>query len=223
MEDKIIKIDDIMKNHKLRTLIETAHRQLGVIGYTEHGFRHAAVVSDRSGKILAQLGKPKRTVELARIAGYMHDCGNAISRHDHARTGGIIAYDILNEIGMPIEEIAEVVSAIGNHHETYGLPVSDIAAATIIADKSDVHKSRVRKSGDVEHDIHDRVNHAVKRTNILVHSDERTLELSIVIDTEIASMMQYFETFLERMVLSRLASEYLGLTFELVINGTRLS
>ncbi len=222
-EVMMITVDEVKKNHKLNVLIETAHRHLGIIGYTEHGFRHAAVVSQRAGKILAQMGKDKRLVELAKIAGFMHDCGNSVNRNDHAHTAAILAYDILNEMGMPIEDVAEVIGAIGNHHETYGLPVSDIAAALIIADKSDVDRSRVRKTGDVEHDIHDRVNYAVHKSNVIVKPDSNEIEIAIIIDQTISSVMEYFETFLGRMQLCRKACAYFEYNFELVINGVRLS
>ena len=219
----MITFDDVKQNDKVTTLISTADAQLGVVGYTEHGFRHASIVSSRASKMLAQLGKDKRIIELAQIAGYMHDIGNSVNREDHARTGALLAYNLLLEMGMPIAEVAEIIAAVGNHHEVHGLPVSDIAAALIIADKSDVHHSRVRKTGDVEHDIHDRVNFAVKKTNVMIRTEESVLELSVIIDTEIATLMQYFETFLVRMVLCRKAAEYLKLKFELIINGVRLS
>jgi metal-dependent HD superfamily phosphatase/phosphodiesterase len=186
-------------------------------------FRHAEVVSLRASRILTGLNKTERQIELASIAGYMHDIGNSISREGHARTGAMLSYNILNNMGMPVREVAEIISAIGNHHEDVGIPVSDIAAALIIADKSDVHQSRVRKEGDVEHDIHDRVNFAAKHSTVEVDTDRNRIELSIITDTHIASVMQYFETFLERMIMSRKAANFLGLTFELVINGIRLS
>jgi len=180
-------------------------------------------VAFRASKILEILGESPRVIELTKIAGQLHDIGNSINREDHARTGALLSFDILQKMGMPIEEVAEVIAAIGNHHEENGYPVSKISAAIILADKSDVHYSRVRVDGDIENDIHDRVNYAAQDSNVEVYTDRKVFELSIKIDTEIASAKQYFQIFMKRMVMCELAAKLLGLKFEIVINGVRLS
>ena len=216
-------MEDILAHKELIELIRTADKYLGVIGYTEHGERHANIVSERAKEVLEQLGQDERTVELARIAGYLHDIGNAVAREHHAQNGALLLYPILKDMGMQLNEIIGIVSAIGNHHEADGDPISAISAAVILADKSDVHFNRVRKSGDVEHDIHDRVNFAAKKSSLTVRRKHGIIELSVLIDHEIASVMEYFEIFMDRMIISRRAANFLGLHFELVINGVRLS
>lgn len=219
----MITFRDILEHKELMELIHTADKYLGVIGYTEHGERHAGIVSERAASVLQQLKRDERTVELAQIAGYLHDIGNVVAREHHAQNGAVLIYPILKEMGMPLNEVIEIISAIGNHHEEDGDPISDISAAVILADKSDVHFKRVRKSGDVEHDIHDRVNFAAKKSSLIVRQKLGIIELSVLIDHEIASVMEYFEIFMDRMIISRRAANFLGLHFELVINGVRLS
>ncbi len=218
----MITLDDIKRNDKVKTLLEHADRNLTVIGYTEHGFRHADIVSERAGKLMRELEFDERRIQLAEIAGYLHDIGNVVNRRNHAYHSSHIAFDILGEIGMQFDEVLDIVSAVGNHHEENGDPISDICAALIIADKSDVHRSRVRNPNNVAFDIHDRVNYAARDSKIII-SNKETIELSILIDPDISSVMEYFEIFLDRMIISRRAATLLGKKFELVINGVRLT
>ncbi|MFH0778447.1 MAG: HD domain-containing protein [Candidatus Eisenbacteria bacterium] len=206
----------------VRAFIEKADRQLGVIGYTEHGERHASLVSNISSNILKRLGRPERVSELACIAGYLHDIGNVINRDFHAQSGAIIAADVLREMGMDVDEVAEVIAAIGNHHEEQGEPVSDISAAIILADKSDVHRSRVRSTGMIQLDIHDRVNYAATNSFLRVVEKKKLISLEVTIDTSISQVMEYFEIFLSRMIASRKAASFLSCLFELIINGNKM-
>ncbi len=218
----MITLDDIKSSDKIKRLLEHADRNLTVIGYTEHGFRHAGIVSERAGKLMRELEFGERRIQLAEIAGYIHDIGNVVNRRSHAYHSSHIAFDILGEMGMPFDEVLDIVSAVGNHHEENGDPISDICAALIIADKSDVHRSRVRNPNTVAFDIHDRVNYAARDSKIIISNNE-TIELSILIDPDISSVMEYFEIFLDRMIISRRASTLLEKKFELVINGVRLT
>jgi metal-dependent HD superfamily phosphatase/phosphodiesterase len=181
-----------------------------------------ALVSRNAGDILEKLTYNHREVELVRIAGYLHDIGNAVNRMDHAHTGALMAYSLLTKIGMDYKEAAEIMLAIGNHNENSGAAVSKISAALILADKSDVHRSRVRNNDFATFDIHDRVNYAVDNSKISVDNDKKTAVLELHIDTKICPVMDYFEIFLTRMTMNRRAADFLGLSFELVINGTRL-
>lgn len=217
---KKIILDDIKNNREIETYIKIGHEHLGAIGYTEHSFRHANLVSNIAYNILFRLNYPHREAELAAIAGYLHDIGNVISRHNHGQSGALIAFRILDKLGMPPEEIAVVCSAIGNHEEEYGQPVNNVSAALILADKSDVHRSRVRNPDIVNFDIHDRVNYAVEHSFLNVHEKAVTLELSI--DISICPVMEYFEIFLTRMMMCRRAAEFLRSKFELFINDARL-
>ena len=191
-------------------------------GYTEHSHRHIAIVSQRAGEILEKLGYPERTVELAKIAGYMHDIGNCVNRTDHAHSGAILAYNILRDMGMPVEERTEIMMAIGNHDENTGTAVSDISAALISADKSDVHRNRVTSKNLSTFDIHDRVNYAVTNAELTMNSEERKIILDLTIDTKLCPVLDYFEIFMDRTMMSKYAAKYLKIWFELVINGTRL-
>ena len=210
---------DIKQDPQIRTYIEMADQSLKVIGYTEHSFAHVVKAAEQAAEILEKLGYPERTVELARIAGYMHDIGNVINRKDHAQSGAVMSFRILDKLGMPADEIATIICAIGNHDEGTGAPINEVAAALILADKSDVRRSRVRPS---EHppmgDIHDRVNYAVVSSDVEVDKENMLLTLRLTIDTEYSPVMDYFEIFLGRMMLCRRAAEYLGLKFRLVIN-----
>ena len=197
-------------------------KQLNAIGYTEHGHRHISIVSKRAGDILEKLGYPERTVELTRIAGYMHDIGNCVNRVDHAHTGAILAYNILKEMGMPIEEITEIIMAIGNHDENTGTAVSDISAALILADKSDVHRDRVVNKNLSTFDIHDRVNYAVTDADLIMNAEERKITLNLTIDTKISPVLDYFEIFMQRTMMCKYAAKYLKIWFELIINDTKL-
>jgi putative nucleotidyltransferase with HDIG domain len=193
-----------------------------VLGYTEHSFRHVGIVSSTAGNIMEELGFSEREVELGRIAGYLHDIGNAVNRADHAHTGAILAYEMLSRMGMDCKEAAEIMMAIGNHDEKTGTPVSNISAALILADKSDVHRSRVRNTDIASFDIHDRVNYAVERSIISVNREDKSANLVLKIDTEICPVMDYFEIFLTRMTMNRRAAAFLGLQFQLFVNESKL-
>ena len=210
----------IKDNPKVQIAQAKTDEFLEQIGYTEHGKRHSELVAHIAQNILRRLDYPEREQKLAEIAGYLHDIGNSINRINHAQTGALMAYDILSEMGFKYDDVLDICAAIGNHHEDEGLPVSPIGAALIIADKSDVHKSRVRKNLDSRLDIHDRVNWAVEKSFLNVKPGTITLELTI--DTEASSVMEYFEIFMSRMVLSRKAAEYLGCRFMLLINKSKI-
>ena len=191
-------------------------------GYTEHSHRHISIVSKRAGDILTKLGYPERTVELAKIAGYLHDIGNCVNRVDHAHSGAIMAFNILKDMGMPVEERTEIMMAIGNHDEKTGTAVSDISAALILADKSDVHRDRVTNKNLSTFDIHDRVNYAVTNANLELNSEQRKVILNLTIDTKLCPVLDYFEIFMDRTMMSKYAAKYLKIWFELVINNTKL-
>ena len=218
----MITLKDIKENKELDALIRGAQKQLNAIGYTEHGHRHISIVSKRAGDILEKLGYPERTVELTRIAGYMHDIGNCVNRVDHAHTGAILAYNILKEMGMPIEEITEIMMAIGNHDENTGTAVSDISAALILADKSDVHRDRVVNKNLSTFDIHDRVNYAFTNADLIMDEKERKVTLNLTIDTKISPVLDYFEIFMQRTMMCKYAAKYLKIWFEIIINDTKL-
>lgn len=219
---EVITLKDIKNSDEVKTFLEVAEKQLEVRGFTEHSFRHVGIVSKAAGNISKDLGYTEREIELAEIAGYMHDIGNAVNRMDHAHSGAIIAYNILIRMGMPYAEATEVMLAIGNHDEGSGAAVSRISAALILADKSDVHRSRVRNPDFATFDIHDRVNYAVDSSIISVNREDKTAVLELHIDTKICPVMDYFEIFLARMTMCRRAADFLGLYFQLIINGTRL-
>ena len=218
----MITLKDIKENQELDSLIRGAQKQLNAIGYTEHGHRHISIVSKRAGDILEKLGYPERTVELARIAGYMHEIGNCVNRVDHAHSGAIMAYNILKEMKMPVDERTEIMMAIGNHDENTGTAISDISAALILADKSDVHRDRVVNKNLSTFDIHDRVNYAVTNAELEIDEKERKIILNLTIDTNICPVLDYFEIFMQRTMMSKYAAKYLKVWFELVINGTKL-
>lgn len=214
--------EQIRADHAVKVYIAQADETLKVLGFTEHSFAHVTMVAERAAYILKTLGYDKRTVELAKIAGYLHDIGNVVNRADHSQSGAVMAFRILDRMEFPPEEIAAIVSAIGNHDEGTGIPVNPIAAALIIADKSDVRRSRVRDAADVKVDIHDRVNYSATRSDVLVNMQEKTLILSLEVDTLVSSVMEYLEIFMKRMLMCRKAAETLGLAFHLEINGSRL-
>lgn len=214
----MITYNDLRENKEIRELISAADRSLAALGYTEHSFAHVSLVSERAGEILSALGAEPREAELARIAGYLHDIGNLVNRQNHSESGGIMAFTLLREMGMDITEIAKIVSAIGNHDEGCGIPVSNIAAALILADKSDVRRSRVRNADFSTFDIHDRVNFSVVDSGLDINTADKTVRLTLKIDTEISSIMDYFEIFLGRMTMCCRAAEKLGLRFKLTIN-----
>jgi len=217
-----VTLDIIQKNEEINTYIKKGNENLGSIGYTEHGFAHAKRSSNYASYILRSLGYEDRDCELAAIAGYMHDIGNVVNRVAHAQSGALMAFEILNRLGMPPTEVALIVAAIGNHDEGTAAAVNPIAAALILSDKGDVRRTRVRDKETVNADIHDRVNYAVERATTEVDAENKTATLNITIDTQICPVMEYFEIFMSRMVLCRQAAQYLNLQFELIINQTRL-
>jgi exopolyphosphatase/pppGpp-phosphohydrolase len=218
----LITVADVKKNKEVDTLLRLAQKQLELRGFTEHSFRHVERTSKTAGLILEKLKHPQREVELACIAGYLHDIGNAINRQDHAITGAYLAYRILTGMGMSYEEAGEIMQAIGNHDEDTGTAVNNVSAALILADKSDVHRSRVTNPDITTFDIHDRVNYAVVKSELIVEPEKKKSVLQLEIDTLICPVMDYFEIFLDRMKMNRRAAEFLGLKFELVINKTQL-
>lgn len=218
----MLTLDLIKGDEELVTFIESANAQLAALGYTEHGKRHAGLVARMAGDVLEQLGYPAAEVELARIAGYLHDVGNLVARDAHALSGAMISYQGLRRLGMSSRDVAVVMGAIGNHEEEHGVPVSPVAAAVVLADKADVHRSRVQNRDMEAFDIHDRVNYAATRSRILVDPVQRTIALELTIDDEYASVMNYFEIFLSRMVMMRDAARVLDCEYQLVINGVRL-
>ncbi len=212
--------ETIKSSPEIRTYITQADASLLALGYTEHSFAHVTKCAETASSLLAQLGYDERQVELARIAGFMHDIGNVVNRDDHAQSGAVMAFRILDKMGMAPEDIAVVVTAIGNHDEHTAYPVNAVAAALILADKTDVRRSRVRNRDTITFDIHDRVNYAVERSDLKLDPEARTLTLYLAIDTEISAVMDYFEIFLSRMLLCRKAAEYFDLAFKLVINDS---
>lgn len=221
-EAKLITLEDIKENLQVQIYMEKANEHLGALGFTEHGFRHSNLVAKIAYNILSRLGYPEREAQLAGIAGYLHDIGNVVSRYGHAQTGANICMSILERMGMPYQEIAEIVSAIGNHDEKEGRVVNPVSAVLILADKSDVHRSRVRNPDCSNFDIHDRVNFAVQRSFLRIDKEAKMITLELVIDPVISQVMEYFEIFLSRMVLCRRAAAFLDTQFSLVINDTRL-
>ncbi len=214
--------DEIKKNEAVNTYIQKADESLIALGYTEHSFAHVTKVAETAAYILRALGYEDRDIELARIAGYLHDIGNLVNRSEHAQSGAVMAFRILDNLGFPADEIATITTAIGNHDEGTAEPVNHIAAALILADKTDVRRSRVRNNDKTGFDIHDRVNYSVKSSNVYIDTDKNTVELDLIIENEYSSVMSYFEIFLGRMLLCKKAAKRLGLDFALTINGQRL-
>lgn len=219
---KKLTIDEIKNNAEIKTYIEMADKSLIALGYSEHSFAHVGLTSRTAKEILTELNYSERTCQLGEIAGFMHDIGNMVNRVDHAQSGAIIAFYLLQKLEMDPEEIAVIVSAIGNHDEGTAVCVSEVAAALILADKSDVRRSRVRNTDQVTFDIHDRVNYAVESSRLYITKDKEKVVLEITIDRKICPVMNYFEIFLQRMMLCRKAAEYLNLQFQLVINGQKM-
>jgi len=213
-----VTVETVRGDHEVQVYIKKADHNLEELGYTDHGTRHCALVAATARDILLKLGTPAREAELAAIAGYLHDVGNLVTREQHGIAASLLARHILIRLGMPIEEAVEVMCAIGNHEEEYGQPVSAIAAALILGDKADVHYSRVRTMDPAEYDIHDRVNAACHRSEVLVDHGAHSITLALEIDTNVAPVMEYFEIFLSRMVMCRRAADYLGCRFRLIIN-----
>ena len=199
----MITLEDVIKDEEVEAFVKASQKQLNALGYTEHSYRHIGIVSKRTGEILQKLGYDEKTVELGKIAGYLHDIGNCVNRTDHAHSGAILAYNILKEIGMPADDRTEIVMAIGNHDEGTGTAVSDISAALILADKSDVHRDRVTNTNMSTFDIHDRVNYAVTDANLEIDAESRKVILNLTIDTQICPVLDYFQIFMDRTMMSK--------------------
>ena len=218
----MISFEDVVSNIEIKELMKNAQKQLDVLGYTEHSERHCMLVSQRAGYVLETLGYEEHRIQLAKIAGYIHDIGNSVNRIDHAHSGAILAYHILKDMGMNISDRIEIMMAIGNHDEATGTAVSDISAALILADKSDAHRSRVSKKDSNLFNKHDEVNYAVTNSELRIDTENRKVILDLKIDTKICPVIDYFEIFMDRTQMSKRAAKYLGLWFELIINDTNL-
>lgn len=218
----MITFDELKKNERVNTYITKADESLLAMGYTEHSFAHVMRVAETAGYILQTLEYSDHEVELVKIAGYLHDIGNLVNRIAHSQSGAIMAFRLLDEMGFAPEDIATVVTAIGNHDEGTGVPVNGVAAALILADKSDVRRSRVRNPDKTTFDIHDRVNYSVKKSVLKINENHTIIKLKLTVDTHYGSVMDYFEIFMERMILCRKAAEKLGMDFKLLINEQAL-
>ncbi len=214
--------EKVTKSERIKTYIIHADESLAALGYTEHSFAHVVHVAETAGYILTSLGYDERTVELAKIAGYLHDIGNLANRKDHSQSGAVMAWSILNDLDCDPAEVATIVAAIGNHDEGTGVPVNAVAAALILADKADVRWTRVRNKDVSTFDIHDRVNYSVRKSALKINEEKSIIKLKLSIDTQYGSVMDYFEIFLERMILCRKAAEKLNLQFKLIINEQQL-
>lgn len=218
----MVTLEELKKDEEVECFIKNAQRQLDALGYTEHSHRHLNLVSKRAATILRTLGHNEHSVELAKIAGYLHDIGNAVNRVDHAHSGAILSYEILKKFDISTEDRIEIMMAIGNHDEATGNVVSDISAALILADKSDVHKTRVSKTNISLFNKHDKVNYAVTDSELILNKESRKVTLKLKIDTKVCPVLKYFEIFMDRTMMSKNAAQYLGLWFELNINDTNL-
>ena len=217
----MVTFKEVRENEDIKTYIKMADKTLESMRFTEHSFAHVVRCADVAGNILADLGYDERTIELAKIAAYMHDIGNVVNRIDHAQSGAVMAFRLLDKMGMKAEEIARIVTAIGNHDEKTAFPVNEVAAALIIADKSDVRRSRVRaeERATIADDIHDRVNYAVEKSHLDIDSENKKFTLYLTVDEKISRISEYFEIFLDRMLLCRRAADYFGMDFEVNFNG----
>ena len=214
--------EQVTNSDAIKTYIIRADESLAALGFTEHSFSHVIHVARMAGYILETMGHDPRTVELAKIAGYLHDIGNLVNRKDHSQSGAVMAWSILNDLGCDPSEVATIVTAIGNHDEGTGVPVNAVAAALILADKADVRWTRVRNKDVATFDIHDRVNYSVKKSELIINDEKTAVTLKLSIDTTFCAVMDYFEIFMARMILCRKAAERLGLTFKLIINDQQL-
>lgn len=217
-----VTLDDLRSDHEISVYLRCSTDYLGALGFTEHGKRHVSIVARRARNVLRDLGYDERDAELAEMAGYLHDVANLVNRFNHGGMGAIMAYQILTRLNMPPEEIALVISAIGNHEEERGNAVNHVASALILADKSDVHRTRVTNTDFATFEIHDRVNFAAESSELQIDSENRTIKLILSIDTKICPVMEYFEIFLDRMIMCRRAAAFLKCRFGLVINGNEL-
>ncbi|MBQ8739216.1 MAG: HD domain-containing protein [Clostridia bacterium] len=214
----MVTFDEVKKNDKIKAYIKKADESLLALGYTEHSFAHVGLVSERAGYILRELGYSEREIELVKISAHLHDIGNIVNRKEHSQSGAVMAFRILDNMDMDADEIATIVTAIGNHDEGDGEAVNAVAAALIIADKSDVRRSRVRNIDMTTFDIHDRVNYSVEKSTLEFNKEKTQIILNLTIDTEISSVMSYFEIFLNRMIMCKKSAQKLGLEFKLIIN-----
>ena len=218
----MVTFEEIKNNEAINTYIRKADQTLSELGFTEHNFAHVGIVAENASYIMETLRYSEREVELVKIAAYLHDIGNLVNRVDHSQSGAVMAFRILDNLHMPAEEICDIVAAIGNHDEGTGRPISPMAAALILADKSDVRRSRVRNNDPATFDIHDRVNYSVKKAELKINENHTLIKLKLSVDTRYGSVMDYFEIFMNRMVLCRKAAERLGLQFKLMINEQQL-
>ena len=218
----MVTAQQVKNDPAVKAYIAKADESLSALGFTEHSFAHVGLVANTAKYILETLGYDAHQIELAQIAGYLHDIGNVVNRVDHSQSGAVMAFRILDHMDMAPEDIATIISAIGNHDEGTGVPVNAVAAALILADKSDVRRSRVREKDPAKFDFHDRVNYSVQRGSLRINEAKTVVELRLEIDTAYGSVMDYFEIFMERMILCRKAAEKLGLHFRLTINGQQL-
>lgn len=217
-----VTFEQVRTSPEIRTYITQADASLLALGYTEHSFAHVTKCAETASGLLRELGYDEHQQELARIAGFMHDIGNVINRHDHALSGATMAFRILDKMGMEAGDVAAVITAIGHHDDATAFPVNAVAAALLLADKTDVRRSRVRNRDTITFDIHDRVNYAAEQSDLLLDQEAGTVTLSLTINTQVCAVMDYFEIFLGRMLLCRKAAEFFGLTFKLDINGSTL-
>ena len=218
----MLTLESIKNDESIRTYITRADESLAALGYTEHSFAHVTRAAEVCGYILETLGYPERDVELARIAGYLHDIGNLVNRESHSLSGAVMAFRILESMGFDAADIATITTAIGNHDEGTGVPVGPVCAALILADKSDVRRTRVRNRDATTFDIHDRVNYSVKKSSLKINEEHTLIKLKLLVDTKYGSVMDYFEIFLGRMIMCRKAAERLGMQFKLIINEQQL-
>lgn len=218
----MISYEDIKKNEDIRTYIMHADKSLAALGFTEHSFAHVTRVADTAQYILETLGFDSHMIELAKIAAYLHDIGNLVNREEHSQSGAVMAFRILDKLNMPSDDVATIVTAIGNHDEGTGVAVNAVAAALIIADKTDVRRTRVRNNDIATFDIHDRVNYSVRNSSVIINEEKTSLILNLDIDTKFSAVMDYFEIFMGRMIMCRKAADALGLSFRLFINGQQL-
>ena len=218
----MVTYEALRRDAAVNTYITRADESLSALGFTEHSFPHVCRVAEVAGHVLKALGYDSHQIELAKIAAYLHDIGNLVNRVDHSQSGAVMAFRILDHMDMDAADVATVVTAIGNHDEGTGVPVNAVAAALILADKSDVRRNRVRNRDIATFDIHDRVNYSVERSELRILPEEKVARLELTVDTHFSSVMDFFEIFLKRMLLCRRAAERLGVTFQLTINGQQV-
>ena len=218
----MITYQEIRENEEVQAYLKKGNENLGVLGYTDHSAVHCTLVAEEAGRILRELGYSEHEIELAKIAGMMHDIGNCVNRSRHAEYGAILANEILRNMDLTVEDRATIVSAIGHHDESTGGAVDVVSAALIIADKTDVRRNRIRTKVKSNYDIHDRVNYAVTESKVHINREEKSITLSLTVDEEICTMYEYFEIFLGRMMMCRGAAEMLGMTFKLRVNGSKV-